>query len=73
MQKALERNPDAVIVTTEKDAIKLFNSRRIPSEVSSRILYESVDIQFVEDAAEFFAKLDKDIKYYNNAGYIKGC
>ncbi len=73
MQKALERNPDAVIVTTEKDAVKLFNSRRIPAEVSSRILYESVEIRFVDDADEFFGRLDKDIKQFSNEAYIRGC
>ena len=73
MQKALERNPDAVIITTEKDAVKLFNSRKIPAEVSSRILYESVELAFVDGTNEFFQKLDKDIKQHNNDGYIRGC
>lgn len=59
----LKRNPDAVIVTTEKDAVKMLRPDRIPPEVRSRLYYQPINISFIEDsAADFLQKLEKDVK-----------
>ena len=58
----LKRYPDAVIITTEKDAVKMLRPDRIPAEVRSRLYYQPINISFIEDsAADFLQKLEKDV------------
>lgn len=58
----LDRHPDAVIVTTEKDAVKMLRPDRIPPQVRSRLYYQPINIAFIEDsAADFLQKLEKDV------------
>ena len=74
MQSALARYPEAVIVTTEKDAVKLFNVQKMPVELKSRMYYESIRMEFLDDGfEEFFRRIDTDLKNHNNDSYIRGC
>lgn len=59
----LARHPDAVVVTTEKDAVKLTNRAKIPAEVRSRLYYQPINISFIEDSAtDFLQKLEEDVR-----------
>ncbi len=74
IQKALDKHPDAVIFTTEKDAVKLAGSRNIPEDIRHRMFYESIEMSFhAGDKADFLQKLEKDINQRNNGTYIRGC
>ena len=73
MQQYLDQYPDAVIMTTEKDAVKLARSKAVPETLRQRLFYEKITMLFVEnDRAELFAKIDNDLKNIDNDGYIKG-
>ena len=62
LTQLLKRYPDAIIVTTEKDAVKMLRPDRIPPEVRSRLYYQPINISFIEDsAADFLQKLEKDV------------
>ena len=70
MQRTLDEHPKAVIITTEKDAVKLFNSSKIPSAVRERMFYENVRMVFTDNlGGEFLGKLDNDLKQRNNGTY----
>lgn len=74
MTAALDRNPEAMIVMTEKDAVKLFNSSRIPVPVRRRMYYESVEMELLDDLpSAFIDKLCNDIKRLKDESYIRGC
>lgn len=74
MQSALAKYPNAVIITTEKDAVKLFNVQKMPAEMRARMYYESVGMEFLgDDYDEFFRRIDNDLKNYNNEMFIRGC
>lgn len=74
MRRMLDEHPKAVIITTEKDAVKLFNSSKIPSAVRERMFYENVRMVFTDNlGGEFLGKLDNDLKQRNNGTYIRGC
>lgn len=73
MQQKLNQHPDAVILTTEKDAVKISRSSAISAELRSRLFYEKITMLFMEEGrAELFAKIDNDIKNKDNERYIKG-
>lgn len=73
MMNLLERYPDAVIMTTEKDAVKLARSNAIPDELRTKIFYEKIAIRFIDvSRQELFDKIDIDIKNRNNGAHIKG-
>ena len=59
----LERHPGAVIVTTEKDAVKMTNRAKIPSEIRRALYYQPINISFIEDSAtDFLQKLEEDVR-----------
>ena len=73
MQQLLDRYPDAVIMTTEKDAVKLSRSKAVPVELRRKLFYEKISMIFVGDSrAELFAKIDNDIKNRGNETHIRG-
>lgn len=73
MQQLLEKYPDAVIMTTEKDAVKLSRSKSIPEEVRRKLFYEKISLLFVGDSRmELFARIDNDIKNRENGTHIRG-
>lgn len=70
---ALERNPDAVIITTEKDAVKLSNSTRFPAQLRERLFYERVEMSFNDGTVrDFFDNLDRDINKFKDDKYVRG-
>jgi tetraacyldisaccharide 4'-kinase len=64
MEKALaDVGDDAVIVTTEKDAVKLGNGAKIPPGLRARIFVQPCEMAFIaETKDEFFKKLEYDVR-----------
>ena len=59
MEQLLGMYEDAVIVTTEKDAVKLTNRSRIPETVQRKLYYVPVQVSFVGDSeAEFLRQIE---------------
>ncbi len=50
MKAALKHNPTAAFVTTEKDAMRLENLKKIPSELQERMFYIPIRVEFLTDA-----------------------
>ena len=42
--------PDAVVLTTEKDAVKLTNRKKVPEAVQQRLYYVPIHVSFVADS-----------------------
>lgn len=61
--QALRNAPaDTVVLTTEKDAVKLTDGSRVPQVVRQRLCYVPISISFMEDSKEdFLQKLDNDV------------
>ncbi len=59
MQRALDKAPQGtVIVTTEKDAVKLTNRRKIPAHIQERLYFVPVHLEFLDDSqGDFLRKL----------------
>lgn len=63
MQRELDNAPGAVIVTTEKDAVKFANSRKIPVDLREKLFYTPLRVAFDEHAeSEFINKLKNDLR-----------
>jgi len=64
MERALDAAPDGtVIVTTEKDAVKLTSARKIPVGIRSRLYFMPIHISFVDNSKEdFLHKLEYDVR-----------
>lgn len=64
MQQALENAPaGTVIVTTEKDAVKLTNRRRIPVDIQQRLFFIPINIEFKDDSQDkFLQKLNTYVR-----------
>jgi tetraacyldisaccharide 4'-kinase len=63
MRRALYAVPGAAIVATEKDAVKLANSRKIPVEIRERLFYVPLRVAFDEHGeADFINKLKNDLR-----------
>ncbi len=55
--------PEAVIITTEKDAVKLTNRKRMPLIVQERLYYLPINISFIEDSeTDLLNKLEEDVR-----------
>ncbi len=53
---------DAVIITTEKDAVKLVRSKKIPAIIRERLFYIPINISFIDDSkVDFLQKLQQDV------------
>ena len=51
--EALEEAPaDTIVITTEKDAVKLTNRKKIPLEIQKRLYYLPIRVSFIGDGAE---------------------
>lgn len=73
MMHLLENYPEAVIMTTEKDAVKLANSTSVPTELREKIFYEKISMSFEGNGrAELFERIDNDINNRDNGAYIRG-
>ena len=49
---SLEKHPEARLLTTEKDAVKLRRSRRVPDIIRQRLFYMPVVMEFLEGSDE---------------------
>ena len=59
----LQKHPNAMLLTTEKDAVKLRRSRRIPEIVRQRMFYVPMKMEFIEGSdPDFLGTLNQDIK-----------
>lgn len=65
MRRALDKHPNAVILMTEKDAIKLFNAQSVPEDLRSRMFFETIQMQLF-DNVELFENIDSILKYNNH-------
>lgn len=48
--------PDTAIVVTEKDAVRLMNSRKISEEVKKRLYFVPIRVEFLENKAADFSR-----------------
>lgn len=64
MQRALDDSPEGtVIIATEKDAVKLMKSKKIPAEIREKLFYQPIRVTFYEDTEfDFINKLKNDIR-----------
>lgn len=63
IQKILNKHPEAIIITTEKDSTKFVMNDSVPKELRSRIYYSPITMKFIVDSKEELLKsLDYDIK-----------
>lgn len=63
LAELLKRHPGSVIVTTEKDAVKMGRKDKIPAEVRRSLYYVPIDITFIEDSAtDFLQKIEEDVR-----------
>ena len=63
LEALLAGHPGAVIVTTEKDAVKMMRREKIPASVRRALYYQPINISFIEDSAtDFLQKLEEDVR-----------
>ena len=63
LKALLAEHPGAVIVTTEKDAVKMTNRDKIPEAIRRNLYYLPINISFIEDSAtDFLQKLEEDVR-----------
>ncbi len=59
----LRKHPGAVVVTTEKDAVKMTNRAKIPEKIRQNLYYIPINISFIEDSStDFLQKLEEDVR-----------
>ncbi len=63
MEALLVKHPDVYIVTTEKDAVKMFSSKKMPDAVRRRLYYIPVRMTYIEESdKDFLQNLERDVK-----------
>ena len=63
IKELLRQHPQAVVITTEKDAVKLTNRAKIGSDLREKLFYLPINISFIGDSAtDFLQKLDDDVR-----------
>lgn len=59
----LQKHPDAAVIMTEKDAVKLTNPEKIPAEIRKKMYFLPINISFIEDSeTDFLQKLECDVR-----------
>lgn len=54
---------ETVIITTEKDAVKFMNSKKVPQYLKEKLFYQPIKVVFHDDTQDdFFNKLSDDVK-----------
>ncbi len=67
LAQLVEQYPDATIITTQKDAVKFTNRKRIPIEVQRRLYYRPINITFAEESeTDLLSRLEEDIANKEN-------
>ncbi len=60
--KKLQEHPNAMIITTEKDAVKMIKSKKIDLEIREKLFYIPINISFIDDSkGDLFSKLQQDV------------
>lgn len=63
MLSLLSAHPSAYIVTTEKDAVKIRNSAKIPPALREKLYYIPIEMEYVEESdKDFLENLEKDVR-----------
>lgn len=64
LSEMLDESPeDTIIVTTEKDAVKLTNRKKIPRKIQERLYYVPIHLVFADDGErDFIHKLEKYVE-----------
>ena len=64
--------PNAKLLTTEKDAVKLRRSKKVPAIVRERMFYQPLKIEFLEGSdTDFFSTLKDDLDGKIHLGDLK--
>jgi len=64
MEAMIDKHPSAYIVTTEKDAVKLFNSKKISDALKCRLYFIPVKMSYIEESdKDFLQNLEKDVRW----------
>ncbi len=59
----LKKHPKAVVVMTEKDAVKLTNPHKIPAAIRRKLYYLPINISFIDDSeTDFLQRLANDVR-----------
>ena len=59
----LEKHPKAMLLTTEKDTVKLRRSRRVPDIMRERLFYQPVQVECLEGSdVDFLGTLKSDLE-----------
>lgn len=59
----LNKYPNAMLLTTEKDVVKLRRSRRVPDIMRERLFYQPLKVEFVEGSdSDFLGTLKSDLE-----------
>ena len=62
LQALFEKHPNAKLLTTEKDAVKLRRSRKVPAIIKERMFYQPLKVEFIEGSdQDFFGTLKDDL------------
>lgn len=62
INKLISQHPQAIIITTEKDAVKMLRSKKIPLEIREKLFYIPINISFIDDSKiDFLKKLQEDV------------
>ncbi len=63
LEALLKQNPQAVVITTEKDAVKFANRAKVPSTLRQKMYYQPINITFIGDSAtDFLQKLEDNVR-----------
>jgi tetraacyldisaccharide 4'-kinase len=63
LSQLIERHPQAQVLTTEKDAVKLCGKAKVPMEVRRRLYFQPINIVFNDySAIDFLQNLEKDVR-----------
>lgn len=59
----LEKHPKAMILTTEKDSVKLRRSKRVPDVMRERLFFQPLKVEFLEGSdPDFLGTLKSDLE-----------
>ncbi len=63
MAQLLRQHPEAIILTTEKDSVKLLNPAKMPEVVRRKLYYVPINISFIDNSkTDFLQKLENNVR-----------
>lgn len=72
VEELLEKHPNAKLLTTEKDAVKLRRSRRVSDNIRQKMFYRPLQVEFLEGSdQDFFGTLKDDLDGKIHFGNLK--